>query len=73
MKTYKVLTDTWLRGRPYASGATAILGEADGYVRAGLIQPLDEEPAAPAAEEQEPAPEVTPEVTPEKTRRRRRV
>lgn len=44
MKRYEVLTDTWLRGRPYASGSTAILAEAEGYVRAGLIRAEDAEP-----------------------------
>lgn len=43
MKHYDVLHDTWLRGRPYASGSTAILGDEDaaGYMRAGLIAGRD--------------------------------
>lgn len=51
MKRYEVLTDTWLRGRPYASGSTAILAEAEGYVRAGLIRAEDAEPEPDKPEE----------------------
>lgn len=55
MKHYDVLHDTWLRGRPYASGSTAILGDEDaaGYMRAGLIAGRDVvevEPETVAAE-----------------------
>jgi hypothetical protein len=58
MKRYEVLTDTWLRGRPYASGSTAILGDADEYVRAGLIR-AEGEPA-----EEVPEPEEKPKEKP---------
>ena len=39
-KAYEVLHDTWLRGRAYASGSHAILGDEDaaGYIRAGLVK-----------------------------------
>jgi hypothetical protein len=39
-KSYEVLHDTWLRGRAYASGSYAILGDEDaaGYIRAGLVK-----------------------------------
>lgn len=60
MKSYKVLHDTWLRGRPYASGSFAILGDEDaaGYMRAGLVEGDVVVEAAPVAEVAEVA-EVT--------------
>ena len=54
MKRYEVLTDTWLRGRPYASGSTAILAEAEGYVRAGLIRAEGEPEPDKPEEKKEP-------------------
>jgi hypothetical protein len=59
-KSYEVLHDTWLRGRAYASGSHAILGDEDaaGYIRAGLVKgdaPVAAQPAHQGAAPDEPA------------------
>ena len=60
-KSYEVLHDTWLRGRRYASGSQAILGDEDaaGYARAGLIKG-----DVPAVVQEEPKPEPQDEPNP---------
>jgi hypothetical protein len=68
-KSYEVLHDTWLRGRRYASGSQAILGDDDaaGYIRACLIK--GDLPAPQPEPEPEPAPAPEPVPEPKKKKK----
>lgn len=79
-KSYEVLHDTWLRGRRYASGSQAVLGDEDaaGYARAGLIKgdvPVAKPEPQPEPEvevELEPLPDLAPEPTHEKSPKKKK-